>query len=129
MKNLLALLVAMTFAAGLPGVASAQQRTPDDKAAAEKKMVVKTASGTVKASSADILVVAGKVGPKETEYTFALDPRTTIRKEGKGTAPGDLKTGDHVTVQYTEEAGRSVAQRITVSSAPRPAPSSRHSGR
>ncbi|MGH7325915.1 MAG: hypothetical protein ACREJ9_14905 [Candidatus Rokuibacteriota bacterium] len=114
MKNLLALCLAVAFAAGTVGVASAQPRKPDDKNPAEKKIAVKTASGTVKSASADSLVVATKAGGKDTEYTFALDPKTIIGKEGKGAAPGDLKTGDQVTVRYTEQDGKSHAQRITV---------------
>src|SRR5437762_3667556 len=62
-KKLLALVVALVFAAGSAGVALAQTPTPDtkaDKPGAMKKTPLRNANGTVKAASADSIVVAGK---------------------------------------------------------------------
>lgn len=120
MKKLLALLVAIAFAAGSAGFAVAQ--TPAaaptekkaDKPAEMKKMPVKNANGTVKSASAGSVVVAGKEKKKDVEWTFAVDPKTAIKKGGKSITAGDLKAGDSVNVRYMDMDGKSVAQAITV---------------
>lgn len=122
MNKLIALLVAVVFVAGLAGSAVAQttQTAPktDQKPAAEKKadkkMPTKNASGTVKSASAGSVVVAGKDKDKAMEWTFAVDPKTKIKKAGKDVAAADLKAGDNVQVRYMEHEGKSVAQTITV---------------
>lgn len=126
MKKLLALVVAVAFAAGSAGFAVAQTSTPatapaekkTDKAAEMmKKMPVKNANGVVKSASADTVVVAGKEKTKErkdAEWTFAVDPKTVIRKAGKSITAADLKAGDPVHVRYMEMDGKAHAQAITV---------------
>ena len=117
MKKLLALVVALVFAAGSAGVALAQTPTPDtkaDKPGAMKKTPLRNANGTVKAASADSIVVAGKERKKETEWTFGVAPKTSIRKGGKSITAADLKPGDAVHVRYMEMDGKAVAQSITV---------------
>ena len=116
MKKLLALVVALAFAAGSAGVVVAQAPTPApaEKKAEMKKMPVKNANGTVKAASADSIVVAGKERKKETEWTFGVAPKTSIRKGGKSITAADLKPGDAVHVRYMEMDGKAVAQSITV---------------
>jgi len=116
-KKLLALVVALVFAAGSAGVALAQTPTPDtkaDKPGAMKKTPLRNANGTVKAASADSIVVAGKERKKETEWTFGVAPKTSIRKGGKSITAADLKPGDAVHVRYMEMDGKAVAQSITV---------------
>ena len=115
MKKLLALVVALVFAAVSAGVALAQTPTPDtkaDKPAAMKKTPLRNANGTVKAASADSIVVAGKARNKEVEWTFAVDPKTSIRRGGKSITAADLKPGDSVHVRYTNMDGKAVAQSI-----------------
>ena len=125
MKKLLALLVAIAFAAGSAGFAVAQTPTaaPAEKKAEEKKadkpaemkkMPVKNASGTVKSASGNSVVVAGKVNKKDVEWTFAVDPKTAIKKGGKSITAGDLKAGDSVHVRYMDMDGKTVAQAISV---------------
>lgn len=124
MKKLVALLVAVTFAAGAAGPASAQTQTtpkPEDKKmekAGEKKAgekkTAKNANGTVKSASPDSVVVTGKDRGKDAEWTFAVDAKTRIKKGGKDIAAADLKAGDPVHVRYMEQEGKSVAQAITV---------------
>lgn len=122
MKNLLALVVAIAFTAGSAGLGAAQTQIPSpmpgerkaDKPTEMKKMPLKNANGTVKAASADSIVVAGKERKKETEWTFGVAPKTSIRKGGKSITAGDLKPGDAVHVRYTEMDGKAVAQSITV---------------
>lgn len=122
MKKLLALAVAVAFAAGSAGFALAQAPAPApaekkaDKPAekAEKKMPVKNANGTVKAATADSIVVAGKERKKDVEWTFAVDAKTSIKKGRKSITAGDLKPGDSVNVRYMDMDGKAVAQAITV---------------
>ena len=123
MKRLLALVVALTFAAGSAGFASAQTPAPAEKKAEEKKadkpaemkkMPVKNANGAVKSASADSVVVAGKEKKKDIEWTFAVDPKTAIKKGGKSIMVGDLKAGDSVHVRYMDMDGKAVAQAVTV---------------
>lgn len=119
-KRLLALVVALAFAAGSAGFAVAQTATPApaekkaDKPAEMKKMPVKNANGAVKSASADSIVVVGKEKKKDIEWTFAVDPKTAIKKGGKSITAGDLKAGDSVHVRYMDVEGKAVAQAITV---------------
>ena len=117
MKKLLALLVAVVFVVGSAGSALAQTPTPavPEKKAdypAEKKMPVKHAHGTVKSVTADGVVVAGKQKKKEVEWTFAVDPKTSIRRGGKSITAADLKPGDSVHVRYMDMDGKAVAHSI-----------------
>lgn len=120
MKKLMSFVVAIAFATGSAGFAVAQ--TPAaapagkkaDKPAEMKKMPVKNANGTVKAASADSVVVAGKEKKKDVEWTFAVDPKTAIKRGGKSITAGDLKAGDSVHVRYMDVDGKAHAQAITV---------------
>lgn len=116
-KNWMALLMAVTFLAGMAGPALAAEK-PQDKAtmdkAGDKKMPAKNANGTVKSASADSVVVAGKDKGKDAEWTFAVEPKTKIKKGGKDISAGDLKAGDSVHVRYMDHDGKSVAQTINV---------------
>lgn len=134
MKKPVALLVAIALAAGSAGFALAQTSAPPaapaaptEKKAEEKKgekaaemmkkMPVKNANGVVKSAAADSIVVAGKEKTKErkdTEWTFAVDPKTVIRKGGKSITAADLKAGDLVHVRYMEVDGKAHAQAIRV---------------
>ena len=94
MKRLLALLVGTAFVAGTAASAAAQtpSTTTDKKPAADSKMEkkdasakkasTKTAVGTVKSASPDSIVVAGKDKGKDAEWTFGVDPKTSIKKGG-----------------------------------------------
>ena len=120
------LTAAFVAASAVSGWAQAPAPKPEEKQtekpAAEKKTpakkpATKTASGTVKSASADTVVVAGKEKGKDAEWTFAVDAKTTIKKAGKDVAAADLKSGDPVHVRYRDEAGKHVAQAITVRAA------------
>ena len=124
MKKIVSLLIAVAFVAGTTGFAVAQSQTTApapkaedkkmDKSADKKKMSSKSASGAVKSASADSVVVAGKEKGKEAEWTFAVDPKTSIKKAGKSITAADVKTGDSVQVKYTEDAGKMTAQSVNV---------------
>ncbi len=127
MKKLLTMVMAAAFLSTV-AVASAQTTTtpapaPEKKTEqkAEKKSMKKahtmSASGTVKSAAADSVVVAGKSKGKETEWTFAVDPSTKIKKGGKDITAADLQAGDAVSVKYTEQDGKTTAQSIMVKGA------------
>jgi hypothetical protein len=127
-KKLIATCVAIVFALGTAGLAVAQEKKTEEKKSemksdtkmekkAEKKPAAKTANGTVKSASADSLVVAGKMKGKDEEWTFGVDSKTSIKKGGKSITAADIKTGDSVQVKYTEDAGKMVAQSVTVKGA------------
>lgn len=128
MKKLIATCVAVLFAVGAAGLAVAQEKKADEKKPEmksdakmdkkEKKPAAKSASGTVKSASADSLVVGGKMKGKDEEWTFGVDSKTSIKKGGKAITAADVKAGDSVQVKYTEDAGKAVAQSVTVKSAP-----------
>jgi hypothetical protein len=119
-KRLVALFIAMAFGAGMTGSALAQgQTTPtapkEEKKAAETKNVAsRDANGTVKSSAGESLVVTGKAKGKDAEWTFAVGPKTQIRKGGKDITVADLAAGDPVHVRYHEDAGKAVADSVMV---------------
>ncbi|HET7343267.1 MAG TPA: hypothetical protein VFL90_17500 [Methylomirabilota bacterium] len=126
MKKLIALLVGVAFVAGVSGVALAQTTTApkeEKKPASEmtKKPASHSASGSVKSAAADSLVVSGKAKGKETEWTFAVEPKTKIRKGGKDITAADLAAGDSVSVRYHDDAGKNVADSVMVRAAKKPA--------
>ena len=128
MKKLIATCVAVLFAMGAAGLAVAQEKKAEEKKSEmksdakmdkkEKKAATKNASGTVKSASADSLVVGGKMKGKDEEWTFGLDAKTTIKKGGKAIMATDIKPGDSAQVKYTEDAGKMMAQSVTVKAAP-----------
>jgi len=125
-KKLVALFVGLAFVTGIVGFAAAQATAPapekkaEEKKAdakkpeAKKKAAAKKATGTVKAASADSVVVTGKDPKgKDAEWTFAVDPKTSIKKGGKAVTAADLKEGDQVTVAYSDQDGKNVASSVT----------------
>jgi hypothetical protein len=121
-KRLLALIVGVAFAAGMTGSALAQAPTTTapkeekkaEKPAEAKKPVAQNANGTVKTAAADSVVVTGKTKGKDAEWTFAVDPKTKIRKGGKDVTATDLAAGDSVHVRYHAEGGKNVAESVMV---------------
>src|SRR5213594_285607 len=127
-KKIVSLLIAVAFVAGTTGFAFAQGQSTApmpkaedkkmdksaDKKMGEKKMSSKSASGAVKSASADSVVVAGKEKGKDAEWTFAVDPKTKVKKGGKDVSAADLKPGDSVQVRYMDHDGKTVAQSISV---------------
>jgi len=129
-KRVLGLIIGMAFVAGTVGGALAQgqpapapaapkEEKKAEKPAEMKKAAAHNASGTVKTSTADSLIVAGKAkGGKDAEWTFSVDPKTTkIRKAGKDITAADLAAGDPVHVRYHEQAGKNVADSVMVRTA------------
>jgi hypothetical protein len=125
-KRLVALIVGVAFAAGLAGSALAQT-TPAPAAPPKTETAPKTetktdakkpaslnASGTVKTAAPDSLVVSGKAKGKDAEWTFAVDPKTKIRKNNKDVTAADLAAGDSVQVRYHAEGGKNVADSVMV---------------
>lgn len=129
MKKLIALLIGTAFVAGMAGATLAQtaatppaeKKSSDKPAMSEQKPKAHSASGTVKTAAADNIVVAGKARGKDTEWTFAVDPKTKIRKSGKDITAADLAPGDAVSVRYHEDAGKKMADAVMVRAAKKPA--------
>jgi len=130
-KKLVALLVAGAFVTGLAGLAMAQTpaapatekktEKPAEKMdkKAERKGKSRNASGVVKSTGADSVVVAGKEKGKDAEWTFAVDAKTRIKKGGKDITAKDLAAGDNVHVRYMDHEGKATASAITVRPAKR----------
>lgn len=130
-KRSVALLIAAVFGIGIAGTALAQTTNPapatpapattttpapaqkpaDTKQSTKK---AKNATGMVKSASADSLVVAGKEKGKDTEWTFAVDSKTAIRKSGKAITAADVKPGDQVQVRYMDHDGKATAMAVQV---------------
>jgi Domain of unknown function (DUF5666) len=107
-----------------PATTPAPAATPAQKPAESKQKPMeakaKKAHGIVKSASADSVVVTGKEkiqGSKEmkdTEWTFAVDSKTAIRKSGKAVTAADLKAGDQVEVRYMDHSGKMTAVAIQI---------------
>ena len=110
MRMLVAL--ALALALGAPGVAAAQTSASGSTSA--KKTAPRSVTGTVKSSSMETVVVAGRDKGKDAEWTFAVEPTTNIRKGSKSIIAGDLKPGDAVQVRFTEQGGKAMARSIVV---------------
>lgn len=124
MKRALAGIIGVAFVVSSVGLAVAQTPPPatktddkkmDNKDASMKKAAHHTATGTVKTAGADNIVVAGKSKGKDTEWTFALNDKTKIKKAGKDVTAKDLAEGDKVTVRYMDESGKMTAMNVTAS--------------
>ena len=123
MKRALATIVGVAFVFASAGLVGAQTSTPatktDDKKMEDKSSMKKaphhTAVGTVKTAAPDSIVVGGKAKGKDTEWTFALDDKTKIKKGGKDVTAKDLASGDKVTVRYMDESGKMTAMSVTAS--------------
>jgi hypothetical protein len=124
MRRLSAWLVMVTFLLALAAPALAQQSpgavAPATKAPAPapgaktevKKLSTKSASGAVKTTAADSLVlVAGK---DKKEWTFALDKDTKITKGGKAAKVEQVTADDSATVTYIEQDGKMHARTVAV---------------
>lgn len=113
MKGAVSLALAVVLGSAAPTLAQTSA-APSAEGKQEAKKATRNVSGTVRASSADTVVVAGKDMGKDAEWTFAVEPVTNIRKGNKSITAGDLKPGDAVQVRYTERDGKSMAQSILV---------------
>jgi hypothetical protein len=123
-KRALATIVGVAFVFASAGFVGAQTTPPatktddkkmEDKSSSMKKAPHHTAVGTVKTAAPDNIVVGGKSKGKDTEWTFALDDKTKIKKAGKDVTAKDLAAGDKVTVRYMDEGGKMTAMSVSAS--------------
>jgi len=122
-KRALAAVVGVAFVFASAGLVVAQTPAPksedkkmeDKKDTSMKKAPHHTAVGTVKTVGPDSVVVAGKAKGKDTEWTFALNDKTKIKKAGKDVTAKDLAVGDKVTVRYMDEGGKMTAMSVSAS--------------
>jgi hypothetical protein len=132
-KRLIALIIGVAFVTGVTGSVLAQggtaaptatpkeQKKADKLATESKRPSAQNASGTVKTTAADRVVVAGKAkGGGKDEWTFAVDQKTKIRKGGKDIAATDLAAGDSVLVRYHDQSGKNVAESVMVRTVKKP---------
>lgn len=128
MKRALAAIMGIAFVFASSGLVGAQTPPPAPKAdekkmdkmddkSSMKKAPHHTAVGTVKSAGADNIVVAGRTKGKDTEWTFALDDKTKIKKGGKDVTAKDLAVGDKVTVRYMDQGGKMTAMNVSTSAA------------
>ena len=120
MKRALAAIVGVAFVFASAGLVAAQTPPPATKAEKDtsmKKAPHHTAVGTVKTAGPDNLVVGGKSKGKDTEWTFAVNDKTKVKKAGKEVAAKDLAPGDKVTVRYMDEGGKMTAMTVNASAA------------
>jgi hypothetical protein len=97
---------ASTPADASPELKSAQAQAP--------KATTRSVSGTVRSSSPDTVVVTGREKGKDSEWTFAVEPTTNIRKGTKAIVASDLKPGDGVDVRFVERNGKPHVEMIRV---------------
>jgi hypothetical protein len=124
-KRLIALITGLALVSAAsgamaqgPSTTTPKEDKKTEKPAETKKPTAQNASGVVRAAAVDSLGVAGKAkGGKDTEWTFAVDPKTKIRKAGKDIAAGDLAAGDTVMVRYHDQGGKHVADSVMVQAA------------
>jgi hypothetical protein len=123
LRAILAVLVAVAVTVAAAGACFAQAtprpgRKPTDTK--PTRTTAQTAIGTVKSVAVDSIVVAGKVKGQNTEWTFAVDPTTKVRKASQDVTAAQLAPGDPVRVRYVEHEGRTVAQHIAVTTPVKP---------
>ena len=114
MKMLVALALALALGAAVAAAQTSTSGSASARKADAKHTASRNVSGTVKSSSMETVVVAGRTKGRDTEWTFAVDPTTNIRRGGKSIIAGDLKPGDAVQVRFTEQDGKAMAQSILV---------------
>ncbi len=112
-------LVLAALAVLLAGASATLGQTPPPSGQKAPKSgdtttAAQTAVGTIKAMMADSVVVVGKVKGQDTEWTFAVDATTKVRKASKDVTAAELRPGDPVRVRYVEQDGKSIAQHIAV---------------
>ncbi len=108
MLTVMVLAVSVIFAAA---VMAAEQKAPASGTPATPKL--EKFSGVVERVDVvrkDFAVKSGKG-----EMTFSLSDKTKITEGMKTLALADLKKGQEVTVEYTKEGNKSVAEMVSVS--------------
>ena len=109
MRLLTALTMALALSLG--SVTSPVQAAPETKG---PKPPSRNITGTVRSSSQDAIVVAGRENGKDGEWTFPVEPTTTIRKGTKAIVAADLRPGDGVQVRFVERNGKPYVESIRV---------------
>ena len=79
------------------------------------KLGARRVTGSVKTATDKGLVVLGhEEGQADREWAFAFDGNTRVDGGGQTRAAKDLRVGDPVTVSYTNQDGKIVAQNVKV---------------
>ena len=114
MRRVAAVTLALTLACSVIPAAAQQKPGPVPPRGADRSNVgMRSVTGTVKKATEKGLVVVGReTGQKDKEWAFVLDAGTRIEAGGKSAT--ELRTGDAVTVTYTNLDGKIVAQSVKV---------------
>ena len=110
MLTVMALAISVIFVAA---VMAAEQKAPASSATAPSAPKFEKYSGVVEkvdVAKKDFSVKSGKE-----EMTFSWTDKTKITEGKKELSFSDLKKGQEVTVEYTKEGNKSVAQMVSVS--------------
>ncbi len=115
MKKALAILATAALLGGglaVLGVAedTKAERKPAPGGAAQNSKDARRLAGTIKSGAPDRIVVSAR----GKEWTFAVDAKTAITREGSAVSATDVKAGETVRVWYTTQDGKMVAQRVAV---------------
>jgi hypothetical protein len=81
---------------------------------ASPKTPARNVTGTVRSASSETVVVVGREKGKDSEWIFAVEPTTNIRKGSKAIVAADLKPGDGVLVRFVERNGKAHVESIRV---------------
>ena len=111
MRFLTSFVIAVALGLG-PSTVLPVHAAPESQAS--PKSPSRNVTGTVRSSSADTVVVAGRDKGKDSEWTFAVEPTTDIRKGSKAIIAADLRPGDGVSVRFVERNGKAHAEWIRV---------------
>jgi ribosomal protein S1 len=125
MKKALAIVMSLMFVFVMTAASFAAEKAAEKKEAApmekvekkaKKKVAHKQVTGEVAAvdAAANTVTVKGKKG----EVTVSVTEKTKIMEGKAKKALADLKTGDKVTVKYTEAEGTNTAKSIAIKAAP-----------
>ncbi len=110
MLTVMALAISVVFAGA---VMAAEQKAPASPAATPAAPMFEKYSGTVEKvdmAKKDFSVKNGKE-----EMTFSWTDKTKATEGSKELSFSNLKKGQEVTVEYTKEGNKSVAQNVSVS--------------
>ena len=111
MRRMAAVTLAFTLACSAIPATAQQKPGPDPARGADRSSVgMRSVTGTVKKATEKGLVVFGReTGQKDKEWAFVLDAGTRIDAGGKSAT--ELRTGDAVTVTYTNVDGKIQGER------------------
>ena len=117
MRRALAGAFALAIACyAVPALAQKPETKPHSSPSEDaSKLGARSVTGSVKTATDKGLVVLGhEEGQADREWAFAFDGNTRVDGGGQTRAAKDLRVGDPVTVSYTNQDGKIIAQNVKV---------------